>query len=114
VALAALKSDQTLSELAQQFGRPPEPDRAVEEPARASPGQRILAWRLSNSMTVGFCIEAVEAAIRDYGIPEIFLLFFKCKAQKLNITGNCFKIGIFMNQCGGMQLGDCRNERICN
>ncbi len=34
--------------------------------------RRILAWRLSNSMTVDFCIEAVEAAIRDYGTPEIF------------------------------------------
>ena len=34
--------------------------------------RRVLAWRLSNSMTVDFCIEAVEAAIRDYGTPEIF------------------------------------------
>lgn len=34
--------------------------------------RRVLAWRLSNCMTADFCIEAVEAAIRDYGIPEIF------------------------------------------
>ncbi len=34
--------------------------------------RRVLAWRLSNSMTADFCIEAVEAAIRDYGSPEIF------------------------------------------
>ena len=33
--------------------------------------RRVLAWRLSNSMTVDFCLEAVEAAIRDYGTPEI-------------------------------------------
>ena len=33
--------------------------------------RRVLAWRLSNSMTVNFCLEAVEAAIRDYGTPEI-------------------------------------------
>ena len=33
--------------------------------------RRVLAWQLSNSMTVDFCLEAVEAAIRDYGIPEI-------------------------------------------
>ncbi|MBL7131190.1 MAG: IS3 family transposase [Candidatus Omnitrophica bacterium] len=34
--------------------------------------RRVLAWRLSNCMMADFCIEAVEAAIRDYGIPEIF------------------------------------------
>lgn len=34
--------------------------------------RRVLAWRLSNSMTADFCIDAVEAAIRDYGTPEIF------------------------------------------
>jgi putative transposase len=34
--------------------------------------RRVLAWRLSNSMTADFCIETTEAAIRDYGVPEIF------------------------------------------
>jgi putative transposase len=34
--------------------------------------RRVLDWRLSNSMTADFCIEGVEAAIRDYGTPEIF------------------------------------------
>ena len=33
--------------------------------------QRVLAWRLSNSMTVDFCLDALEAAIRDYGPPGI-------------------------------------------
>ena len=33
--------------------------------------RRVLAWQLSSSMTVDFCLEAVEAAIRDYGVPEI-------------------------------------------
>jgi putative transposase len=33
--------------------------------------RRVLSWRLSNSMTVDFCIEAVEAAIQDCGTPEI-------------------------------------------
>ena len=30
-----------------------------------------MAWQLSNSMTVDFYLEAVEAAIRDYGVPAI-------------------------------------------
>ena len=34
--------------------------------------RRILSWRLSNTMTVDFCIEAVEEAIARYGKPEIF------------------------------------------
>jgi hypothetical protein len=33
--------------------------------------RRVLAWQLSNSMTVDFCLEAVDAAIRDYGVLEI-------------------------------------------
>jgi putative transposase len=33
--------------------------------------RRVLSWRLSNSMTVDFCLEAVEAAIQDCGTPEI-------------------------------------------
>jgi putative transposase len=34
--------------------------------------RRVLAWRLSNSMTTDFCIEAVEEAIQRHGKPEIF------------------------------------------
>jgi putative transposase len=34
--------------------------------------RRILAWRLSNSLTTEFCIDAVEEAIGRYGCPEIF------------------------------------------
>jgi putative transposase len=33
--------------------------------------RRVLAWRLSNSMTVDFCIDALEAAIRDCGLPTM-------------------------------------------
>lgn len=34
--------------------------------------RRVLAWRVSISMAVGFCIEAVEEALGKYGAPEIF------------------------------------------
>jgi putative transposase len=33
--------------------------------------RRVLAWQLSNSMTVDFCLDAVDAAIREHGVPEI-------------------------------------------
>ena len=34
--------------------------------------RKVLAWRLSNTMTADFCIEAVNEAIEKYGTPEIF------------------------------------------
>jgi putative transposase len=34
--------------------------------------RRVLAWRLSNTLTTDFCVEAVEEAITRYGRPDIF------------------------------------------
>ena len=34
--------------------------------------RRVLAWRVSISLTTDFCIEAVEEALAKYGCPEIF------------------------------------------
>ena len=34
--------------------------------------RRVLAWRLSITMDVSFCLEAVEEALRRYGSPDIF------------------------------------------
>ena len=34
--------------------------------------RKILSWRISNSLAVDFCVEAVEEAIARYGKPEIF------------------------------------------
>jgi putative transposase len=33
--------------------------------------RRILAWRLSNTLTADFCVAALEEAITRYGTPEI-------------------------------------------
>ncbi len=33
--------------------------------------RRILSWRLSNTMTADFCVEALEEALRRYGAPQI-------------------------------------------
>jgi putative transposase len=33
--------------------------------------RRVLAWCLSNSLTTDCCLEALEAAIHDYGRPQI-------------------------------------------
>ena len=34
--------------------------------------RKALAWRLSNSLTTDFCVDAVEDAIARHGLPEIF------------------------------------------
>ena len=34
--------------------------------------RKVLAWRLSNTMDVDFCVEALEAALARHGKPEIF------------------------------------------
>lgn len=34
--------------------------------------RKVLAWRLSNTLTADFCIDALEEALALYGKPEIF------------------------------------------
>ena len=34
--------------------------------------RKVLSWRLSNTQDTGFCIEALDEAVEQYGCPEIF------------------------------------------
>ncbi len=34
--------------------------------------RKVLAWRLSNTMDTRFCVEALEEALAQYGVPDIF------------------------------------------
>lgn len=34
--------------------------------------RKVLAWQLSNTMDVGFCMDCLAAALSEYGAPEIF------------------------------------------
>jgi len=34
--------------------------------------RKVLSWRLSNTLDTGFCIDALQEAIAEYGVPEIF------------------------------------------
>jgi putative transposase len=34
--------------------------------------RRVLSWRLSNTMDPGFCLEALEEALKRHGKPQIF------------------------------------------
>jgi putative transposase len=34
--------------------------------------RRVLAWRLSNTLEAGFCVDCLEEALRAHGCPAIF------------------------------------------
>ena len=34
--------------------------------------RKVLTWRLSNTLEVGFCVESLQEALRRFGVPEIF------------------------------------------
>ena len=62
--------------------------------------RRVLAWRLSITMDVPFCLEAIEEGIAQYGMPDIvntdqgrqftshtFTEFLKARGIRLSMDG---------------------------
>ncbi len=49
--------------------------------------RRVLAWRLSNTLTADFCLDSVREAITQYGCPEIFNTDQDCQFTSLEFTG---------------------------
>ena len=49
--------------------------------------RKVLAWRLSNTLTADFCVEALEAAIARYGRPDIFNTDQGCQFTGVEFTG---------------------------
>ncbi len=49
--------------------------------------RRVLAWRLSNTLTTDFCIEAVQEALASYGTPDIFNTDQGCQFTSQEFTG---------------------------
>lgn len=49
--------------------------------------RHVLAWRLSNTMDAGFCIEALQEAMARYGRPEIFNTDQGSQFTSLDFTG---------------------------
>jgi putative transposase len=48
--------------------------------------RRVVAWRLSNTLTTDFCLDAVREAITQYGRPEIFNTDQGCQFTSLEFT----------------------------
>lgn len=62
--------------------------------------RRVLSWRLSNTLTTDFCIEAVQEAMNKYGKPEIFNTDQGCQFTSLEFTGLLKDNGIQISMDG--------------
>jgi putative transposase len=62
--------------------------------------RRVLAWRLSNTLTTDFCLDAVREAITQYGRPEIFNTDQGCQFTSLEFTGLLKDHGIQISMDG--------------
>ena len=62
--------------------------------------RRVLAWRLSNTLTTDFCLDAVQDAVGRYGPPEIFNTDQGCQFTSLEFTGLLTYHGIQISMDG--------------
>jgi len=62
--------------------------------------RRVLSWRLSNTLTTDFCIEALEEAIALYGCPDIFNTDQGCQFTSAEFTGFLQANGIQISMDG--------------
>lgn len=62
--------------------------------------RRVLAWRLSNTLTTDFCIDAVQEAIDRHGPPEIFNTDQGCQFTSLEFTELLKQNGIAISMDG--------------
>jgi putative transposase len=62
--------------------------------------RRVLAWKLSITLEVEFCIEAVEEALSRYGRPEIFNTDQGSQFTSGDFTGLLLKNAIMISMDG--------------
>ena len=62
--------------------------------------RRVLSWRLSNTLEVGFCVEALEEALLGFEAPEIFNTDQGCQFTSDDWTGRLAAHGIRISMDG--------------
>jgi putative transposase len=62
--------------------------------------RRVLAWRLSNTLTTDFCLEAVQEALANYGASGIFNTDQGCQFTSQEFTGLLKDHGIQISMDG--------------
>lgn len=74
--------------------------------------RKILSWRLSDTMKVDFCLEALYEAIENYGVPAIFNTDCGSQFTSDDFTGVLKAFGIEISMDGvGRCLDNIRVER---
>ena len=75
--------------------------------------RKVLAWRLSNTLDSGFCVDCLEQALRAYGVPEIFNTDQGCQFTSEAFTGVLKAHGITISMDGrGRALDNIFVERL--
>jgi transposase InsO family protein len=60
----------------------------------------VLAWELSNTKDARFCVQAVERAIAEYGVPEIFNTDQGCQFTSAEFTQPLLARGVKLSMEG--------------
>ena len=76
--------------------------------------RRVLAWRLSITLEVEFCLDAVEEALANYGRPEIFNTDQGSQFTSAAFTGLLLENTIAISMDGrGSWRDNVFDERLC-
>ena len=62
--------------------------------------RKVLSWRVSNTMDVAFCLEALEEALERFGRPEIFNSDQGSQFTSLRFTGMLQDAGVRISMDG--------------
>jgi putative transposase len=62
--------------------------------------RKVLSWRVSNTLDVSFCIEALEEALQIYGTPDIFNTDQGSQFTSLDFTNILIDHGIRVSMDG--------------
>ena len=75
--------------------------------------RRVLAWRLSNTLEAGFCVDCLEDALRAHGRPEVFNTDQGSQFTSAAFTGVLLRAGIAISMDGrGRALDNIFVERL--
>ncbi len=75
--------------------------------------RKVLAWRLSNTLDSGFCVDCLAQALQTYGTPEIFNTDQGCQFTSDAFTGVLKTHGIAISMDGrGRALDNIFVERL--
>jgi putative transposase len=75
--------------------------------------RKVLAWRLSNTLDSGFCVDCLEQSLRVFGTPEIFNTDQGCQFTSDAFTGVLTGHGIAISMDGrGRALDNIFVERL--